>query len=347
MVGSRGSVDWEPDVNGEGVSGQDQRVGAHRGNQVIGGAAAKVVPQLQRIESKVRREATRLAGLSYNQLAPHQAVRMAYNVLLRREPDEQAWIDQTGAMTAGILSHEDVVDRIRCSNEFRTQVPVRPTSLHSALHASRCEFIIGLPPARRIVDLGGGHTSDARGALVVLGYPYDFDELVVVDLPPDDRHPLYHSERFGAGDTERGKVRYEYRSMADLSFVDDASVDLVYSGQSIEHVTEADGEVVLKEAFRIMKPGGHMAIDTPNGRVCRMQQAGFIDPDHKVEYTLEQLRTKVTDAGFEVITERGLNWGGPVVAGGQFDPVALAANYGVYYDAASCYLLALVIQKPV
>ena len=122
---------------------------------------------------------------------------MAYNVLLRREPDEPAWTEQTQAIGGGALTHADIVDRIRCSNEFRTAVPVGPTNLHSSLHASRCEFIMGLPPARRIVDLGGGHTSDSRGALVVLGYPYDFDELVVVDLPPDDRHPLYHSERFG------------------------------------------------------------------------------------------------------------------------------------------------------
>jgi len=298
------------------------------------------------VERKVRREATRLAGLAYQQLPPRQAVRMAYNVLLRREPDEPAWTEQAEAMAAGVLTHEDIVDRIRCSNEFRTAVPVGPTNLHSSLHASRCEFIVGLPPARRIVDLGGGHTSDSRGALVVLGYPYEFDELVVVDLPPDDRHPLYHSERFGEGDTDKGKVRYEYRSMADLSFADDASVDLVYSGQSIEHVTEADGDIVLKEALRILRPGGYMAIDTPNGRVCRLQQPTFIDPDHKVEYTLGELRDKVERAGFEVRTERGLNWGGPAVAQEKFDPAALAGNYGIYFDAEACYLLALVVQKP-
>ena len=319
---------------------------ADNGGRPAGGAVSKVAPHLQRVERKVRREATRLAGLSYQQLPPRQAVRMAYNVLLRREPDEPAWTEQTQAMVDGALTHADIVDRIRCSNEFRTAVPVSPTNLHSSLHASRCEFIMGLPPARRIVDLGGGHTSDSRGALVVLGYPYDFDELVVVDLPPDDRHPLYHSERFGAGDTDRGKVRYEYRSMADLSFADDATVDLVYSGQSIEHVTEADGEIVLKEAFRILRPGGYMAIDTPNGRVCRLQQPAFIDPDHKVEYTLDELRDKVTRAGFEVLTERGLNWGGPAVSRAEFDPSALAGNYGIYYQADECYLLALVVQKP-
>ncbi len=332
------------DGNGDGVSSPGPTAGS--GGQTIGGAVSKVSPQLQRIERKVRREATRLAGLSFTQLPPRQAVRMAYNVLLRREPDEPAWSEQAGAMGAGTLTHADVVDRVRCSNEYRTAVPVGPANLHSSLHASRCEFIVGLPPARQIIDLGGGHTSDARGALVVLGYPYDFDELVVVDLPPDDRHPLYHSERFGAGDTDRGKVRYEYRSMADLSFAADSSVDLVYSGQSIEHVTESDGETVLQEAFRVLRPGGYMAIDTPNGRVCRLQQPSFIDPDHKVEYTLDQLRHKVKRAGFDVLTERGLNWGGPAVSRNQFDQSALAANYGVYFEAEACYLLALVIQKP-
>lgn len=312
----------------------------------LGGVVDRVGPLVARLERKARREATRLAALSFDELPPHEAVRLAYNVLLRREPDEPAWSELTVAVVTGALTRADVVDGIRCSGEYLTQVPVGPASLHSSLHASRCEFIIGLPPARRIVDLGGGHTIDARGALVLLGYPYDFEELVVVDLPPDDRHPLYRSEQFGAGESERGRVRYEYRSMADLSFAEDGSVDLVYSGQSIEHVPEDVGGTVLREAFRILRPGGYLAIDTPNGAVCRMQQEAFIDPDHKVEYTLDALRAKVTAAGFEVLTERGLNWGGPAAGRGEFDPAALAANHGIYFDAERCYLLALVCRKP-
>ena len=319
--------------------------GTTSGN-TAGHTAGKVALQLRRIERKVRREAGRLVARSFDELPPREAVRLAYHVLLRREPDEPAWSEQAGALAAGELSRSDVADRIRCSSEYRTQVPVGSHNLHSSLHLSRCEFIIGLPPGRRIVDLGGGHTIDPRGALVLLGYPYEFEELVVVDLPPDDRHPLYHSQRFGEQSTEQGTVRYEYRSMADLSFADDASVDLVYSGQSIEHVTEQDGDAVLEESFRILRPGGYMAIDTPNARVCRLQQASFIDPDHKVEYLLEDLRKKVERVGFDVLTERGLNWGGAAVARGEFDPVALAGNYGIYHDAKACYLLAMLIRKP-
>jgi SAM-dependent methyltransferase len=104
------------------------------------------------------------------------------------------------------------------------------------------------------------------------GYPYDFDELVIVDLPSDKRHPLYQSQEVGATvDTERGPVIYRYHSMDDLSDFGDSSVDLVYSGQSIEHVPPDAGRRVIREAWRVLRPGGHLAIDTPNARVTRLQ----------------------------------------------------------------------------
>ena len=324
------------------MSGGD-RAGAPR---AIAGFPARLIPQYSRIDNKLRREATRLAGLSFTQLPPREATRMAYNVLLRRDPDPGAWDQYNGALTDHLMTYEEMVDRIRTSNEFRVVARPEATGLHGSLHASRCEFIIGLPRARHIIDVGGGHTSDNRGALVALGYPYDFDELVIVDLPPDDRHQLYKSDRFGDNDSDRGRVRYEYRSMVDLSFAADASVDLVYSGQSIEHVPEAAGDEVLAGALRVLRPGGYMAIDTPNGRLCRMQQDDFIDPDHDVEYTLDQLREKVIRAGFEIETIRGLNWGGPGVAKGRFDLAALSANYGIFHAADECYLLAFLIKKP-
>ncbi len=135
--------------------------------------------------------------------------------------------------------------------------------------------------------------------------------------------------------------------MADLSFADDDSVDLVYSGQSIEHVTEADGEIVLKEAFRILRPGGYMAIDTPNGRVCRLQQHSFIDPDHKVEYTLERATRQGDPGRLRGAHRTGTELGRPR---GWHEECSIRwpwpANYGIYYQAEECYLLALVIRKP-
>ncbi len=53
--------------------------------------AAQVLPQLRRVGRRARREATKLLDPPFEQLAPRQAVRFAYNVLLRRDPDEPAW----------------------------------------------------------------------------------------------------------------------------------------------------------------------------------------------------------------------------------------------------------------
>ena len=90
-----------------------------------------------------------------------------------------------------------------------------------------------------------------------------------------------------------------------------------------------------------------MAIDTPNGLVCRLQQASFIDPDHKVEYTLGGAEGQ-GHGGRLHRADRARpqpGWPRPWPAG-VFDQASLAANRGIYYDAAGLYLLALVIQKP-
>ena len=59
------------------------------------------------------------------------------------------------------------------------------------MHVSRSQFAAGLPPAARILDLGGTHQGLPDGALVHLGYPYPFERLVVVDLPIEDRDAIY------------------------------------------------------------------------------------------------------------------------------------------------------------
>ena len=96
-------------------------------------------------------------------------------------------------------------------------------------------------------------------------------------------------------------MRYRYHSMVDLSDYPDDSVDLVYSGQSIEHVPPDLAAKVLSEVHRVLRPGAFLAIDTPNARVTRLQQAEFIDPDHEHEYTDAEMRALLTGAGFEVV----------------------------------------------
>jgi SAM-dependent methyltransferase len=285
--------------------------------------------------------------LEFERLPASDAVRIAYQVMLRRNPDPTGFADFSGRLQSGQLTPRDMVDFIRGSEEFQNKIGFRGRMLGPSIHAGRAQFIRSLPPAPRILDLGGTHLHRDEGAMVGLGYPYAFEELVIVDLPSADRHAIYRGD-----DVRRevasalGPVRYRYHSMTDLSEFADASVDLVYSGQSIEHVAPDEGSVVLKEVSRILRPGGHLALDTPNARVTRLQQEAFIDPDHKVEYTHEEMSGKLREAGLQVVEAKGLNYAGQSLAAGRFDADEVAGNSGLHWAIEDCYILCYVCRKP-
>jgi SAM-dependent methyltransferase len=272
-------------------------------------------------------------------------VEVGYRAVLQREPDPWGRRDFLGRFRSGEFSVEQFGRELLDSPEFER---VRATrNLVHSLHHSRCGFVRSLPPARRILDLGGTNLQHEHGAMVTMGYPYDFDELVIVDLPPDERHPLYNRGGVRADiESRQGKIAYEYHSMADLSRYEDESFDLVYSGQSIEHVPVDVADTVLEGAFRVLRRGGLLALDTPNAKVTRLQQAEFIDPDHKYEYTAEELEEKLTRAGFEILERKGLNLGLRSVETGRFEEAEVAENVGVFSDPDACYLLAMICRKP-
>ncbi len=277
---------------------------------------------------------------------------VTYRSLLQRPPDAYArstWLPQ---LKTGGLSVEQFGRKIVESDEFR--VVSASTSLGDSLHRSRCDWVRGLPPARKILDLGGTNLLHEFGAMVTMGYPYPFDELVIVDLPPDDRHKSYNKGGVRDDvDVGRGTVRYAYHSMIDLAPYADETFDLVFSGQSIEHVQMDEGDLMLKESYRILRPGGWLAVDTPNRAITRLWvdqdrpwKTGYVDPDHKYEYTVAELVDKVTAAGFSVVETKGLNLGTEVLESGTFSLENLAKHPGVYADAASCYALAILCRKP-
>lgn len=281
----------------------------------------------------------------FSALPTRQAIRVAYNTILLREPDPAGEAHYVERLENEGLPRELLIETLRGSEEFYFNV--RFTDLMTSLHLSRCDFVRSLPPARRILDLGGTHQQNPEGAFVHLGYPYRFDRLILVDLPIEDRHEIYQlSAEAEVVPTALGPVEYAYHSMADLSRYDDDSFDLVYSGQTIEHVTESDCDQVLKEVNRVLRPGGVFAVDTPNGRACRLHQEAFINDDHLVEYTHEEFSRKLVDAGLEILEAKGLNYVGRSLEEGVFSMAEAAGNRGVYGDARDCYLLAYVCRKP-
>jgi SAM-dependent methyltransferase len=310
------------------------------------------VPAARAAYHSGRRAAARLAALSpssrtgFDSLPPAEAVRTAYDVLLAREPDPAGIASWQGGLEAGQFTNRDLVQLLCSSPEFESASPFSPRTFGSSLHVGRCRFIRSLPRAAVIIDLGGTNLGDERGAMVSLGYPYDFESLTIVDLPSDERHEIYRSaETDGVVRTERGPVHYRYHSMVDLAGFADSSADLVYMGQSIEHIPPDAGAHVVAEAHRILRPGGHLAVDTPNGRVTRLQQDEFIDPDHEVEYTWPQLEALLTGGGFTISWRQGINYAGHCLERGTFDLDDVARHSGLYAAIEDCYLLAVVARK--
>jgi hypothetical protein len=80
--------------------------------------------------------------------------------------------------------------------------------------------------------------------------------------------------------------------------------------------------------------------------VTRLRPEEFVDPDHKVEYRLHELRSMVEKAGLVVVDCKGANYSGRGLQAGRFDLEEVAGNSGLYWDAEACYLLCLVAMKP-
>ena len=278
-------------------------------------------------------------------LPSREFLRGIFHLLFGREPDVSDGGAYVRELESGELSPRQLLEWLVHSAEWSHAAPM--TEVGPSLHYGRGIFIRSLPKAARILDIGGAAVGDPSGGLVLMGYPYRFDELVVVDLPSEDRHALYQDEaRPDFVQTERGRVTYRYHSMTDLSGLASGSFDLVYSGQSIEHVTRRQADHVLAQVRRVLKPGGVLALDTPNSRLTRLQQEVFIDPDHKYEYSHAEMAAMLRGNGFVVERAQGISYGGESMARGVFDPCELATKRGLYDDIEDCYLLAYVCRRP-
>lgn len=81
------------------------------------------------------------------------------------------------------------------------------------------------------------------------------------------------------------------------------SVDVVYSGEVIEHVTYAEAETFVAKAATILRTGGQLILTTPNPNYIRLWLTGrkiTDEPSHLSQWSLTALKRLVQRHGFAV-----------------------------------------------
>ena len=215
------------------------------------------------------------------------------------------------------------------------------------LHWARIRAISNLlPSADTIIDLGG-----ANGSLYDMGYPHKFKNITIVDLPPDDRNYMYKDIEIKKTKTPNGEISVHFGDMSDLSFLKDDSVDMVWSGESIEHIDIEAGHRTIKEAMRVLKPGGYFCLDTPNRTVTILHTAwrggDFIHPEHKVEYYPEEIQAMLTEHGFQIKDSWGICEMKKTVEKNDFDYTELIYGKQLVNDPTNSYMQFYICQKPI
>lgn len=210
-------------------------------------------------------------------------------------------------------------------------------------HHARLKLISSLlPKAKTIVDLGG-----ANGSIYEMGYPFKFEEITVIDLPPKKRNYMYKDLKLKPKITPNGIIKVHFGDMCDLSFIASNSTDMVWSGQSIEHIPIEAGVKMINEAFRILKPGGFFCLDTPNRLITEIHTSGFIHPEHKVEYYPEQLQKTLRQCGFKIIDKRGVRDMPNTYKTKTFDYSDYILGNSLPINIESAYIQYYCCQKPI
>jgi len=160
---------------------------------------------------------------------------------------------------------------------------------HELIHNQRGELLSEMPPAR--VVLSAGCSGSWYFQWLDQKYPSRIERHIGFDLdpPPDELPP---------------NVEYYQHSFCDLSGIPDASVDLIFAGQAIEHVSAAESFSFFRHAHRVLKSDGWLVMDSPNFTIT--DPWPYVNPDHIIEYKPRQMRSILDAAGFEVVNSKGI-----------------------------------------
>ncbi len=175
----------------------------------------------------------------------------------------------------------------------KSSVPIHPKHL-AGLNAAHHWFTHCLEPDDLVLDVGCGiavHALRAAGRCrLVAGFDCDERQLAI-------------GRRLMAGQGARNLCLLKGDAQAGFPFAD-GTFDKVLLLDVLEHLR--DRQTALREAGRVLRDDGTLLLSAPNRETSwklRLQAVGlpyYSDPDHKIEYSAEELRAELARSGFRV-----------------------------------------------
>jgi len=176
----------------------------------------------------------------------------------------------------------------------KSPVPLHPK--HLSANESHWWYLTELRPENRLLDIGcgsGSHTSRAAECVThAAGMDYD-------------RSALRSAQQIAAAPGYKPAF-VQASAEAPLPFCG-AAFDTVLLLDVIEHL---HGRIpLLQEIHRVLRPDGHLLLSAPNRDTSwkrRLRSVGldeYADPDHKIEYNLDELLGELAVGGFELQQE--------------------------------------------
>lgn len=115
----------------------------------------------------------------------------------------------------------------------------------------------------------------------------------------------------------RGLMARQQDALSALKEQESSSCFLVSAFHVVEHIAFDDLKALVQEAYRVLKPGGLLILETPNPENLVVASNNFyIDPTHVRPIPLDLLHFVVSYFGFERVKKLGVNGGasstGPV-----------------------------------